>query len=633
MDHRAQSPSSPRVRFGPYVLDVSAGELLKGHTQVKLQNRPLAILELLIRRAGEPVSRLELRDRLWPDGTFVDFENNISSAVGKLRAALNDSAAEPKYIETVGRRGYRFIADVEWLSPQIAPVMPQPDVPERRFPQRRSAVAVSVVLCLLAAAILFGWQQQRRTRDSATDSTVMLAVLPFANLTGDANQEYLSEGMTEQMVATLGKIDPGRVQVIARTSVMHYKNTTRPLRDVARELGVQYLLDGSVRRQGSKVRITAQFIDAGRQTQLWSREYDRELHDLLQVQDEIAQSIAREIRHELHDAAPPASAIKGRPSASYEAYDHYLRGRYLWNRRTRAGFEQAIQEFQKSIALDPQFAPSYAGLADAHALMSSYGFRPPQDDIPHARAAALRALELDPALANAHVSLALIRENYDWDWIGAEQDFRRAIELDPNYATAHHWYAEFLAYLGRFEEALAAVERARKLDPLSLIIAVDRGAILYYARQYDRAVQQLSSLIDLEHSSPRAWAILAVSFAELGRFAEALEAVEMLEESEGSPWAPGIRAQVLYKKGDRAAAARALAESEKRLRSQGLDVARTSALVFAIAGDADRAMAVLEKAYAQHSTVLTTLKVDPAFDPIRADPRFQELLLRVRLLK
>lgn len=618
------------------------GELLKGHTQIKLQNRPLAILELLIRRAGEPISRVEIRDHLWPDGTFVDFENNISSAVGKLRAALGDSAVESKYIETVGRRGYRFIAEAEWLppaaaasatppDPQTAPLTPAPGVPPRRFWQRRSWAAMSVALFLLTAVLGFGWQQEW-TRDRAAVSNVMLAVLPFANLTGDANQEYLSEGMTEQMVATLGKIDPARVQVIARTSVMQYTNTTKPLRDVARELGVQYLLEGSVRRQGSKVRITAQFIDARRQTQLWSREYDRELHDLLQVQDEIAQSIAREIRHALHDSEPPAESVKGlQHSASYEAYDHYLRGRYLWNRRTRAGFEQAIQEFQKSIALDPQFAPSYAGLADAHALMSSYGFRPPREDIPHARAAALRALALDPELANAYVSLALIREDYDWDWTGAEEDFRRAIELDPNYATAHHWYAEFLAYQGRFEEALAAVERARKLDPLSLIIAVDRGAILYYARQYDRAVQQLSSLIDLEHSSPRAWAILAVSHAERGRFQEALQAVEMLEASDGRPWAPGVRAQVLYKKGDRAAAARALAESETRLRSHGLDVSRTSALVLAIAGDADRAMALLEKAYAEHSTVMTTLKVEPAFDPIRADPRFQSLLFRVRL--
>ena len=640
-------PGRSQVQFGPYVVDLRSGELCKGGIRVKLQERPFQILALLLAHAGESVSREEIRSRLWPDGTIVDFDNNISSAVGKLRAALCDSAAEPRYIETVGRRGYRFIAEVKWLSPpasvapQVDPLPPAVAAPEaaRELPPARPArhgkrwvvVAFSALLLVASAALFAGYKGwPLRSRGAAPANKVMLAVLPFTNLTGNAGQEYFSDGFTEEMVAQLGRIDPDHLGVIARTSVMQYKNNPKPLSDVAHELGVRYLIEGSVRRDANKLRITAQLIDGRDQTHLWAREYDRNVTDLLQVQQEIAQNITDEILSALHPPKRAAVPVVRRPRpTNYEAYDLYLQGRYLWNKRTREGFQQALDAFQKSIARDPGYAPSYAGIADSYALLSTYGYGEPDEYMSRARAAALRALQLDEQLAEAHVSLALITETYDWDAKTAEKEFRRAIELNPNYATAHHWYAEFLGFEGRFDEALAEIERARELDPLSIIIAVDRGAILFYARRHDLAVQQLVGVTDVAGDVPRALSILACAYAELGRFDDALRVVAKLEKSGSSPWISTLRAQVLFKKGDRSAAARLVARSENELRGNQLDAVRIRAVNHAIAGDVDGSVAWLDHAYAAHSNIMVTLNVDPVFDSIRSDARFQDLLRRV----
>jgi len=322
-------------------------------------------------------------------------------------------------------------------------------------------------------------------------------------------QDYFSDGLTEEMISRLGNLDPQRLGVIARTSVMQYKRSqTRP-DQMARELGVQYLLEGSVRRDSERVRITAQLVQVSDQTQLWARQFDRELTSLLTLQGEIAQAVASEIKLTLADTRwTGAAASDALSSAEYEAYDLYLKGRYFWNKRTAQGFQQAIEHFGQAAAKDPTYARAYAGLADSYALMSSYGFAPAAELIPKARSAALRALELDERLAEAHTSLALISVNYDWDWETAEKEYRRAIQWDPNYATAHHWYAEFLGLQGRFEEAFAESERARQLDPLSLIIAVDHAVVLYFARQYDRAIAQFRAVIAAEPNFPRAHMIL-----------------------------------------------------------------------------------------------------------------------------
>jgi len=353
----------------------------------------------------------------------------------------------------------------------------------------------------------------------------MLAVLPFQNLTGDAGQDYFSDGLTEEMIAQVGNLDPQHLRVIARTSVMRYKNSETPLDRVARELGVQYVIEGSVRRDADNVRIAAQLIQAKDQTHVWARQYDRRLTGLLTLQDEIAREIADEILLTLEGhshAASPRPAVAPR---EYEAYDLYLRGQYFFNERTAGSLRKAIEYFQQATAKDPNYARAYTGLADSYALIGGYTSLPPTEFMPKARAAALRALEIDDHLAEAHTALGLIVQNYDWDWQTSEREFRRAIELNPNYATAHQWYAEHLMWLGRFDEALRESERARELDPLSLIIAADKGAVLFFSRDYDRAIEEWRSVLEMDPGFVRAHLIRA-AYREKGMFPEALADIE-----------------------------------------------------------------------------------------------------------
>jgi TolB-like protein/Tfp pilus assembly protein PilF len=461
---------------------------------------------------------------------------------------------------------------------------------------------------------------------------LMLAVLPFENLTGDEGQDYFSDGLTEEMIAQLGRIDPERLGVIARTSAMHYKNNRMPLSQISRELGVQYVLEGSVRRDADKVRISAQLIQVKDQTHLWARQYDRELKNLLALQGEIALEIAGEIELTLGDHKRITADRKPATSpSSYAAYDLYLKGRYFWNKRTPAGFQQAAEYFQQAIAKDPNYARAYAGLADTFGLMSTWQLVPQSEFMPKARAAALKALELDETLAEAHTSLALIAESYDYDWQTAEKEFRRAIQLYPEYATAHQWYAEYLSWQGRFDEALAESERARQLDPMSAIIATDHGAILYYSRQYDRSIAQCRAALDMDPGFERVRTFIIYSYVQQGRFTEALEEIKRLHTSEDLPWFWALRAYIYSRWGRQPQAQHALAEFE-RLAPQ-LHADRTLAQLLAYAGTAqkDRTIALLQEAYLERSSVITNLKVDPNYDALRSDPRFQELLRRVHL--
>ena len=341
------------------------------------------------------------------------------------------------------------------------------------------------------------------------------------------------------MITQLGNLDPSHLGVIARTSAMYYKNRAVPLDQVGRELKVQYILEGSVRRDSDKVRITAQLIQVKDQTHLWAREYDRELSSLLSVQEDIAQATSNDIQIALGvESRRPTARPISRP-ANYEAYDLYLNGLYFWNKRTPDGFQRASAFFQKAIEADPHYARAYAGLADDYAMMSNYGLVSAKEYTPKARAAALKALQLDDSLAEAHASLAAIAENYDQDWHTAEREYRRAIELNPNYATAHHWYAECLGFEGRFDDALAESERARQLDPLSLIIAADNGAILYFARQYDRAIERFRSVLEMDPGFARAHLVVA-AYVQKGQFKDALSDIEAWRRAAGD--APSISA-------------------------------------------------------------------------------------------
>jgi len=627
-------------RFGQYELRVQTRELYKQGIKLKLRPQPFQVLKLLVERAGHAVTRDELCQCLWSDETFVDFEHGLNTSIKELRGVLSDSATESRYIETVPKLGYRFIVPVHADDPGpssgiIAPLKPiavdsaavqriSPDRLPRPLPYLRPAVLAGLtVVVLLVLGTYFFWSRQR-PRSQPLGGRTLVAVLPFENLTGDAGQDYFSDGLTEEMIAQLGRLDPNHVGVIARTSVMHYKHSQKPLDQIAHELGVQYVLEGSVRRDADKVRITAQLIQTKDQTRLLSREYDRELANLLVLQAEIAREITGELQIALGDArhSNPVHQASLSPSA-YEAYDLYLKGRYFWNKRTPQGFERAVECFQRAIEKDPSYARAYAGLADSYALTSAYGQGDSKELMGKARVAAVHAIELDDTLAEAHTSLAVIAQNYDWDWQKVDKEYRRAIELDSNYATAHHWYAESLALQGRFDEAFLEIERARQLDPLSLIIAADRGAIFYFSRQYDRAIEQFRAVLDMEPNFPRAQ-ILVLAYAQKGMYAEGLADVEKWRKFEDGPVSWMMLAYLYGRSGQQDKARTVLGKLKEFNRST-----KTVPLAIAVAhigiGDKENAIAWLQKAYAEHS-ISTALKVDPIYDPLRDDLRFQELL-------
>jgi TolB-like protein/DNA-binding winged helix-turn-helix (wHTH) protein len=627
------------LRFGVFQVNLSARELRKHGVRVRLPGQPFCVLSILIEKAGQVVSREEIRSKLWDTDTFVDYERSLNSAIRKLRAVLGDSQESPRYIETVPRLGYRFIAPVEVMtsSPRETPVTAQlasvssaSEATAAAFPGRLwSRILAATTVAVALVAIYFMWSRAR-TRTQPPGERLTLAVLPFENLTGDAAQDYLSDGLTEEMIAQLGHLDPDHLGVIARTSVMHYKHTTEQAGQIGRELGVQYVLEGSLRRESDRVRITAQLVQMKDQTRIWSRQYDRELKSLLALQAEIAQETADEIQLALGRGYKLQLADRKPASpSSYQAYDLYLKGRYFWNKRTNDGFQQAATYFQQSIEVDPSYARAYAGVADAYALMSSWTFVPQTEAIPKARAAALRALQLDDSLAEAHTSLALIAENYDYDWQTAEKEYRRAIELDPQYATAHQWYAECLSFQGRFAEALEESERARQLDPLSLIIAADHAVILYFARQYDRAIEQFRAVLAMEPSFAHAHMVV-YAYVEKGMFPEALAETAEWRRSDGSPVSE-VEAYVYARWGKQRQAERALAQS-KQDSLHGREVSPFAVLeVYVAMGKKDQALAMVEKWYREHSNLVTTLKVRPTLDPLRREPRFQQLLRSIGL--
>jgi TolB-like protein/DNA-binding winged helix-turn-helix (wHTH) protein/Flp pilus assembly protein TadD len=605
-----------------------------------------------VRQRGQLVNRDQIVESVWGRGVFLDTDNSINIAIRKIRQALKDDPEEPRFIQTITGSGYRFIAPVEpgaTTGPEQAMAAPGQPITEERRPavaapttgessHRRLAVAIGLAAVLIAVAGIGTQWWRSSARSRATPGRSMLAVLPFANLTGDASQDYFSDGLTEEMISQLGNLDPQHLGVIARTSVMHYKNTATPLSRIGRELGVQYVLEGSVRRDSGRVRITVQLIQVSDQSHLWAREYDRELAGLLVLQDEVAHEAGGEIQTVLgRERGPGAAGGAGTGSAipSYEAYDLYLKGRYFWNKRTPSGFREAAEYFQQAIAKNPDYARAYAGLADTYGLMSIWAFGPQSEFMPKARAAALKALDLDERLAEAHTSLAMIAENYDYDWKTAEKEFRRALELNPSYATAHEWYAEYLAWEGRFDEAFAESERARQLDPLSLIIAMDDAWNLYYAREYDRAVAQGRAVLDVDPSFASAWAVIVRSYVEQGKYPEALNEIARNEISrrqspEDWRWIWPLRAYVYGRWGRAEEAQQARAEFEK-LASQ-LEFERPqAALLYSYTGQKDREIALLEDAYAKRSNVVTAIKVDPMYDPLRGDPRFHELVRKVGL--
>lgn len=674
-------PTSNRsLRFGVFELRPATQELYKGVIRMRLRPQAFQVLEMLAENSGEVVSRDQLRKRLWPEQPYVDFEHGLNTAVKELRGVLNDSAAEPRFIETLPRIGYRLIVPatleegsgrhsalsdsgrVAIATPAAgaaaspsgigAATAPAATVVASSVPRAESHTAATapsetpaaaakkpkftlwwiagvVAAAIIAASVYVGWHKSSSAREvssaPAAPTKQMLAVLPFENLTGDPTQEYFSDGLTEEMIGQLGQLDPQHLGVIGRNSVMRYKTNHEPTDEIGRELGVKYLLEGSVRRDADKVRVSAELVQVGSLASIWSREYDRQVQDVLTLQSEIAREIAGEI-HLTLNASAPAATVASHPqtAAERDAYDLYLRGLYFWNKRGVENIERATDYFQQAAAKDPHSARAYAGLANSYALVSGYAGVPPKDLLKKADDAARRAVELDGNLAEAHVARAVVAQDCDWDWTTAEQEYRRAIELDANYATAHHWYGEYLGLMGRFDESRAEFERARQLDPLSLIIQADTAVALYYAHDYDGSIRQFRKVLDLDPGFPRTGQ-MPLAYVQKGMTDEAFAWIKTKQWADTAPWYWATAAYVDAHAGKMDAAHAALNSLIRMNERQQIDPLYLANAYVGL-GENDRAITWLEKAEAAHSVSLTSLKVDPIYDPLRSDPRFATIL-------
>jgi len=561
-----------RVCFGVFEVDFGSGELRKRGIKVKLQEQPLHVLQTLLEHPGKIVTRDELRQKIWPADTFVDFEQGLYNSVRRLRDALDDSADNPHFIETLSRCGYRFIGAIEVSSRPIE----------------------------------------------------ALAVLPLENLSSNPEQDYLSDGLTESLITTLAKI--GGLRVVPRITAMQYKGVHRSLREIARELEVDGIVEGTVLRSGDRVRITAQLIDASQETHLWSESYEQDLRDVLALQAQIAQSIAREIRIKLTaiDQVRVAEAYRVEPNA----YESYLRGRFHWNRRNAEGIRKATQYFQQAIGEDETYAAAYSGLADCLSAFSWWCFVSPDDGCAKAKKLAVQALEMNPNLAETHASLAWATLIYDHDFRAAEREFERSIELNPRYAHAHQWFGVYLGLTGRYEEGYTELKRAFRLEPHALMNQ-GLGFVLIFNRRYDEAKEQFERALEFDPNFFQAYWGLGAADLHMSRYQAAIAEMEKaLQLSGGAPLFLGTL-------GDAYAAAGYPDEAHKVL-DQLDQVAKERyvtpyvvAHIYAALGNKEEAIRWLETAYQEHAVYMMCLKTDPRFDDLRSDQRFQDLLRRM----
>jgi TolB-like protein/DNA-binding winged helix-turn-helix (wHTH) protein len=648
-------PSLRLIRFGVFELDLRSGEIQKQGRKIRLEGQPVHVLICLLENRGELVTREELHRKLWPADTFVNFEHGLNAAVKRLRQALNDSADNPRFVETLPRRGYRFIAPIQVVvasesvsgvndavndAVSAAEATATRDVPEAKHDDRTDLSEKTVVVephrrpralkrFGFAFLVVFGVCAAWMLRPGSRPPQVIrsLAVLPLENLSGDASQDYFSDGMTDELITELGQIS--QLRVISRTSVMTYKGAHKSLPQIARDLNVDAVVEGAVLRSGKQVRITAQLILAAADKHLWARSYEGNLNDIFALQKQVARSIAEEIRIELtpHEQAVLKNVTRVNP----EAYEAYLKGRYFWNKRTPDGLKQAIDYFNQAIEKDPNYASAYAGLADSYALAGDwkYGILAPRDAYPKAKAAATRALELDNGLGEAHISLAFCLDAFDWDWDSAGREFMRGIELSPGYATGHHWYGWHLAALGRHGDAIAKLKEAESLDPLSLIISADLAEELLIARRYDEAIKQSRKTVNMDPFFAPAHFVLGEVLLQKRMNNEAV--AELQKAIDLSPGSTAFTASLAYAyaiSGVRENAVRILSDLKNRSHD-AFSNAPEIALVYVGLEDRDQAMVWLEKAYAERFNPGVLMR--PAFDPLLPDPRFQDLLRRIGL--
>jgi TolB-like protein/tetratricopeptide (TPR) repeat protein len=571
-------------RFGIFELDLQARELRRRGVRVKLQEKPFQILEMLLQRAGEVVPRKDLRQKLWPD-TFVGFDRSLNTAVNALRRALGDNPGNPRFLETRSGLGYRFIAPVRAIN----------------------------------------WASGRDTQHGgALDS---IAVLPFDNLSGDPEMEYLGDGITDTLISKLSRLP--EVRVMARSTVFRYKGRGADPQTVGNELNVRALLTGTVTQRGNTLTIGAELVDATKGWRLWGEQYSLKFTGILAVQDEISRKITEKLH--LHLTEEARKRVTGHDTADPEAYRDYLRGLYHQNKMTQDGLKKGIANFKGAIDRDPNFALPHVGLSDSYALFAYFGIFSSREVMPKAEQAARKALEIDPALAEAHASLAGILKSFHWDWGGAEAGYRKAIELNPSYSRARQWYADFLSSRRRPDEALQEMGRALELDPLSLIINMELAWILYMAREYDRAMEQALKTLEIEPQFSPAHHVLGLAGEQLGRKEETIRSLQQAHDgSGGNPISLAALGHAHAAAGRKAQARKILNELREQAK-RGYVPPYALALVSAGMGDKPQSLDWLQKAYEERDVWLVWVQTDPRLDCLRQEPHFQDLQRRMSL--
>ena len=628
-----------RFKFGVFEADLRTGELTKLGKRVRLQEQPFQLLAMLLEKPGELVIREELRERLWPK-TIVDFDHGLNKAISKAREALGDSAENPRFIETVASRGYRFLADVAVVQGgQPEPAADDPAThgapgrpprpsdasasarwPAHAFGWRLSGFGLALVLAVSLSWFFYSWRHP-------LPSIRSLAVLPLENLSNDESQDYFADGMTDELITHLGQISS--IRVISRTSAMTYKSVRKPMAEIARELNVDAVVEGSVRRSGERVRIDAQLIRVPADKQIWAESYEGDFRDTLGLQSRVARAIAEQIRATLN--RQEQVALEKSSAVNPAAYEAYLKGRYFWNKRTGDGLRTAIEYFNRAIEADPTYAEAYSGLADSYALSGDweYGVLSPQDAFRKAKAAATKALALDDSLGEAHTSLAFALDLYGWDWETAETEYKLAIKLNPGYATAHLWYAWHLILMGRNSEGLFELRKAESLDPLSLIISADMADALCIARRFDEAVQQSKKALQMDPNFAIGHYELGQAFEQKHMHDQAIAEFQKAIEISGHSGVFDSNLAYVYAVLERKEEAIKIAKDLEAQHDQNPSAEANIALIYVGLGDQDRAMIWLNKGYEARFNPSILLR--PAFDPLRSDAQFKDLLRRIGL--
>jgi TolB-like protein/DNA-binding winged helix-turn-helix (wHTH) protein/Flp pilus assembly protein TadD len=605
------------ARFGEFELDLRSGELRTNGTSVKLQPQPAKILALLVRRRGDTVTRDEIVREVWGSDTFVDYEQGLNFAIRQIRTALGDDAERPVYIETVPKRGYRFVAPVVGAPDVSVPALEISPSTSRNWPGRTFKTAgaiLLVVFAFLAVPRARHWMLGRAGKQPIQS----LAVLPFANLSGDPAKDFLADGLTDELITDLA--EQTKIRVVSRSSVLRYKGSQKPLPEIARELGVDAIVEGSMSLSDQQVRITAQLIDAASDRHLWAHSYERDRKNLFSIQSQVAATIAGLIRaHSEAGSSVTVRAVAPRPRFTPATYELALECRNLWRMGTEEGMSHAIQCYQHILTLDPNSAVGYAGLAYCYLAL----------DASKARDPAIKAIDLDPSLPEGHIALANLKLYYGPDLEGAEREFEQALALNPSHAQARAYHAFALVAAGQTERAVGEAKTAQELDPFSATNTMLVGKVFFMAGQYDQAIKEEMAVLELDpdHDQARYW--LGYAYEQKGMYKDAIAQYEKVlpNDNHGLVLAALGRSLLLGGESKKAAEVRRKIEHFPN----GIWPPYDAALFYAVLGDKDRAFEFLGRDLEQRNGWTLFLKVDPRLAPLRSDPRFPDLVRRAGL--